>query len=289
MTLLSLPDDVFLHMSGICGPFVVRVLGVTCRHFRCLLWSKQRHVLLANPVRIISGQLSWLSEHISSHMVCEAEWPNPSMVQRLGALKLVYTVSRHYDTQAAFLATVSVAVRVFSDVTMVIQSAPLFIPAFVRAMSTLAGGGRLVLDLSYHEGLTAAALKPLWKPLLQLSELRLKVRNTDINDAVLFDIAQNITLSLEENQPIVWTAVKLGLAHNMITDRGMTALVQSLGRCPQLTDLTLDMSYNDVTGAEKLRTVHNALRHIPSLRIKLDSDCWDADVLSIGGGGEPCP
>jgi hypothetical protein len=73
----------------------------------------------------------------------------------------------------------------------------------------------------------------------------------------------------------------LKYAARCCTDYGMAALVRSLGRCTCLRQLTLDMSYNDITGTGKLCIVSEALRHIPSLRIKLDSDCWDADVLSV--------
>jgi hypothetical protein len=216
MVFQLLPDEVLLYMADICGATIVRSLAVTCHHLRVLLQNKQRHVLIANPVRILSGQFVWLNDYIRRWMGVD----DNSVHGRLNSLKLVYAVqSTQYNTQSAFLQTLCLVVDAFLDVTLVIQNSPLSMPAFVQSMSTLSEGGRLALDLSYHIGITVGNLRPLWKYLFRLSELRFKLRNTDITDAVLIDLAQTIDSLVAENQPIQWVALKLGLAHNMITDQ----------------------------------------------------------------------
>ena len=81
-----------------------------------------------------------------------------------------------------------------------------------------------------------------------------------------------IEASLLTNQPVAWRELNLGLAHNLITDEGLTAMIHSLGRCPQLVQLTLDLTdNNNIRDPEKLDTLACVLGHIPALHIKLDA------------------
>ena len=148
-------------------------------------------------------------------------------------------------------------------------------------LQTLQPGGHLSLDLSYQSSVSTSTMHPLWTAALRLSTFRLKLHNTDVTDALVEDLAQAIHASLDTSHPVAWMTVKLGLAHNFITDRGLLALAESVGKCPRLKDATLNLSYNDIRRPDKMDVVSRCMGHIPTLRIKMDSDCWDTEPCTL--------
>ena len=105
-----------------------------------------------------------------------------------------------------------------------------------------------------------------------MSKLQLKLDGTRASDNVILGMVCAIEASLTTDQPVAWRDVKLGLARNLITDEGLTSMIRSLGRCPQLVRLTLDLTENqDIRHPEKLDRMLGALGHIPSLHIRLDT------------------
>lgn len=174
------------------------------------------------------------------------------------------------------MSAVRVAVAAIPDIKLVLGVPSLFLLA--DAMQSFASNSRLVLDLSPsfpirgHCDLTAFHVgHSLWAILVQRSELDLNLQRMGVRDDVIAGMAHAIEASLLTDRPVAWRIVKLGLAYNPISEAGIWLLMQSLGRCPHLVDLTIDLGYNEYTrDPVKLDAIMHALGHIPSLHIALD-------------------
>ena len=256
--------------------------------------------ILAAPARIQSGMLHWLEQCISDSV------GGPPM----GALTIVlpdmpvdhqgHHESRCLTRQTEFLRAVRVAAAAIPIVKLIIGlCVPLSLSLLADALQSLACGGHLVLDLSdrvvyqnQQHLITLHTARPLWATLVQLTVLRLDLDGLSVKNNVVLGMVCAIEASLTRigpfpvpclqemcpilswttNQPVAWRDVKLGLSRNSITDEGLTRMIQSLGRCPQLVQLTLDLTFNQhIRHPEKLDRLLCALGHIPSLHIRLDT------------------
>lgn len=65
------------------------------------------------------------------------------------------------------------------------------------------------------------------------------------------DLGDRLFAGLSGLSP-TWESVRLNLKHNLITNRGATALGCTLGRCARLRRVTVNLSYNAVTGVHRL-------------------------------------
>jgi hypothetical protein len=268
MSVQRLPEELLLYVTDMCGRIGVLAFARTCHEWQNILRCKRRCVLLATPIRIQSGMLMWLNN------LLDGSHPVP-----MSKLSLEYRVSEEFThLQSAFLFTVFRAMTAFHSIELVIQNSPISIVSLVHALQNIQTGGVLVLDLSYHRGVTSTQIKALWTIAVRLSVFKLKLHNTDVDDATVVQIAHSIDTS---PHPVVWTALKLGLSHNFISDRGLSTLIKSIGKCSNLKDLNLNLSYNDIVGPNKLDVCMASVGHIPSVRIKLDSDCWDTDLSTL--------
>lgn len=268
MSVHCLPNELLLYVTELCDRTSGLAFTRTCHRLLNLLSCKRRCVLLVTPIRMQFGMLTWLNQVLD----------DPHMV-RMGALSLDYRVPLEFNhLQFGFLFTLHRAMTAFHTVRLVIQNSPMSTVGLIHALQNMRAGGSLTLDLSYHRGITAVQINALWSIALRLSVFRLKLHNTDIDDATMDGIAHSIDTA---EHPIAWTTLKLGLAHNCISDRGMSILVNSIAKCPNLKDLILNLSYNVIHGPDKMNVFMASVSHIPSVRIKLDSDCWDTNLSAL--------
>jgi hypothetical protein len=272
MNVVHFPDDLFSSIVGLCDGAMRRALANTCRRMRTLINPKRHCRLVASPVRIQSGMFVWLYEYMK----------HTPPTGRMGALSINYVVSPPFsEGDLGFFTIVALAGTIFHNLRLVIQNSPLSMVRLTNALQSLQPGGQLVLDLSYQSAVVASKMHPLWTAALCLSTFRLKLHNTDVTDTLAEDIARAIHASLDTPHPVAWKKLKLGFSHNFITDRGLLALAESIGKCPHLKDVNINLSYNDIRHPDKLSVVSQFMGHIPALHIKMDSDCWDTELCTL--------
>ena len=199
----------------------------------------------------------------------------------------------HTMDKTKFLSAVrSVSAAAVPDLTLVI-GAPLALSSLADAMQSFVTGGRLCLDLSnwyMHDLIALYDGRPLWAMLVRLSGLRLILDGTGASDEVVLGMVCAVEASLLTDQPVAWRDVNLGLARNLITDNGLTAMIRSLGRCPQLVQLTLDLTENDkIRHPEKLDMLACVIGHIPVLHIKFDARFCHIPLKSTRDDPIPMP
>ena len=272
MRIVCLPDELWSTIVDACDGVMRRALANTCRRMRHQTNPKRHCRLVANPVRIQAGMFVWLFNYMTHAP------PNG----RMGALSINYVVSPPFSQQESGLFTiVACAATFFRSLRLVIQNSPLSMVRLTNMLQGVQPGGHLALDLSYQSAVVPAAMRPLWIAAVRLSGFRLKLHNTDVTDTLVEDLAQAIHATLDTSHPVAWVSVKLGLAHNFITDRGFLALAEGVGQCPRLKDVTINLSYNDIRRPDKLEVMKHCMGHIPTLRVKLDSDCWDTNMCTL--------
>jgi hypothetical protein len=301
----ELPDDIWLFLAYWCDGTDSKAMACTCQQFRRVFRRGQHIVMVATWARIQSGVFGWLERYVSGHTggcvdgppmgsltIVLPETPIVSQWQHCRLYQHCRRLCPHTD-QTPFLCAVRSAVAAaIPDLNLVI-GAPLSLSLLADALQLFTGDG-LSLDLSNHTmdhrlpggGIIAIVrsnwstqhllalhdVQPLWAIVVRCSRLQLKLDATGATDSVVLGMAAAIEASLLTNQPVAWRSVTLGLANNSITDEGLTAMIQSLGQCPRLVQLTLDLTENqNIRHPEKLKRIAGVLAHIPEIHVTLDT------------------
>ena len=245
----------------------------TLQRFRQLFCHSRHLVMVATPTRIQSGMFHWLERCVSGNAGGVDGPPMAALTIVLPDMhdKDYKSYCQGYELrhQTEFLSAVQMAVAAIPAVKLIIgQHVPLSLLA--DWMQTKACGKGLFLDLS--DWVVRDLTAPIWATLVQLSGLQLKLHGGDMydDDNVVLGMVCAIEASLATDHPVAWREVGLGFARNSITDTGLTSMIRSLGRCPQLVQLKLDLTESQrIQNPEKLDRLVGALGHIPSLHIKL--------------------
>ena len=305
--------DVWLCIAGHCDGVASNCIAATCKRFRQAFRHYRHFVLVATPARIQLGMFQWLQRYIVANTNADVDGPPvgyltivlpkmPDYDDDLGDSDDVSVSDsdasdpenrpRPYAHEREFLSTVCMAVAAIPNIKLVVgHHSPMSLSRLADAMQKFARGGCLVLDLSHlvDYDLTAFHLgRSMWATLLRLDRLHVKLENTNADDRLVRGLVSAVEASLISKHPVAWRDLTLGLAHNLITDQGLTLMIHSLGRCPQLAQLTLDVSRNKQIQHpdDKVATIVDAVGHIPSLHIKLDG--CDGTIIRGSHPRHPC-